>query len=387
MSHPVLLTMTRDEMLDRARALLPAIADRRAPADAQYDISKETVAEIKAAGLYRGFQPAKWGGLECDPRSVLDVQTVFAEVCLSTAWIFGVLSLQSFFLARFDERAQADVWGEDPHSLLSSSFFPAGQVSPVDGGYRISGRFGYSSGSSHCDWALVGGMVAAEMAGEPPHLRLFLVPRADYRIDNVWRTIGLKATGSNDLVIADAFVPEYRTYRPDPGLLPLTATSGVPSYYRLPWLQLASIMISNVAIGGARGAMQLFVEATKPRRGAPLPPGVPQNPALMSVIARVQAESDTAELVTRRNFGRFLEAIAHDEAMELTEALTYRVQLTGSLRKLLALVDEMQMLMGARGIQEDSLFARFWLDLIAARAHVGNDPAGPMAMLAGAMDL
>jgi 3-hydroxy-9,10-secoandrosta-1,3,5(10)-triene-9,17-dione monooxygenase len=136
----------RETLIARAHALLPAIAARAEEADARRDLPSDTVAEICAAGLFRSFQPRSWGGLELDPRDVLDIQNIFAEVCVSTAWIYGILSVQAFLLARFDQQAQADVWGKNPLALVSSSFQPVAKVSPVEGGFRIAGRFSFSSG-------------------------------------------------------------------------------------------------------------------------------------------------------------------------------------------------------------------------------------------------
>lgn len=380
---PIADVPSRDTLIARARALLPAIAARTAEADARRDLPPETVAEIRDAGLFRSFQPRGWGGLELDPRTVLDIQNVFAEVCVSTAWIYGVLSVQAFFLARFDGQAQADVWGKNPLALASSSFMPVAKVTPVDGGFRIAGRFTFSSGSSHCDWALVGGIVPAGPGRENPEMRLFLVPRADYAIDDTWRVIGLKATGSNDLVIEDAFVPAYRTYAPDMGLLPLPASSGLAPLYRLPWMHVFTSMVSNLGVGAARGALAAFVEATKVRKSGFTGAAASENPAFLSVIGRTRAEADAADVVAQRNFGRYIDHVAADAPMSLADALLYRSHLTGSLRKLAALVDEMLLLLGGRGIHLDSPISRFWLDLSAARAHVGNDPTGILGQLAG----
>lgn len=374
---------SRDDLLARARALLPAVAARREAADAGWDLPVETIAEIRAAGLFRALQPARWGGLELDPRIVLDIQNLFAETCISTAWIYGVLSVQAFFLARFDQRAQADVWGADPDALLSSSFQPLGKVTPVDGGFRISGRYTFSSGSSHCGWALVGGIVPPAAGREAPEMRLFLVPRQDYAIDDIWRVIGLKGTGSNDLLIEDAFVPDYRTYRPDMGLLPLPADSALPPLYRLPWMHVFTSMIANLGIGGARGALAAFTEATRTRKSGFTGAPASENPAHLSVIARTRAETDAADGIAKRNFGRFIDCVDRGEDMPLADALTCRAQLTGSMRKMAALVDEMMLLLGGRGIHLASPLSRFWLDMMAARAHIGNDPTGILGQLAG----
>ncbi len=372
-------------LLAAARALLPLVVAASDEANREADVLPQTIAAIKDAQLLRAFQPKRWGGLELDPRHVFDLQNVFAEGCVSTAWVFGVLSVQSFMLGRMDPLAQADVWGEDPDALVSSSFMPVGRVTPVDGGYRISGRFGFSSGSSHARWAIVGGMVPPDEVRQTPQMRLFLVPMSAIRIDRVWDTFALRATGSNDLVIEDAFVPAYRTYVPDDGIMPLPGSSGLPSLYRLPWLYVFGSSVSNLAIGAARGALATFISVTRDRQGAMGSGPSRDNPRFLSVIGRVRVEIDMVERQFRENYARLIEAVARDETLPQEDALLYRAQLTSNLRRLAALVDEMMLLLGARGIQRNGPLTQVWLDLCAARAHAGNDPSAVHAQLAGEM--
>ena len=277
------------------------------------------------------------------------------------------------------------MWSEDPDALISSSFAPVGQVTPVDGGYRISGRFTFSSGSSHAKWAVVGGMVPPDEARPAPQMRLFLIPMSDYRIDRVWDTFGLRATGSNDLVIDDAFVPAYRSYVPDSGLLPLASSSGLSPLYRLPWLYVFGSSISNLAVGAGRGALATFTAVTRERQGAFGSGASRDNPRFLSVIGRARVEIDTVERQLRDNFARLAEHVAQDRELPLDEALLYRAELTGNLRRIVLLVDEMMLLLGGRGIQRDGPLTQLWLDLSAARAHAGNDPAAILAQIAGEM--
>ena len=373
------------QLLNAASALVPQVIATRDEANRKADVLPELITQIQAAGLLRAFQPKRWGGLELDPRHVFDLQNVFAEHCLSTAWVFGVLCVQSFMLGRMDALAQSDVWSEDPDALISSSFAPVGQVTPVDGGYRISGRFTFSSGSSHAKWAVVGGMVPPDEARPAPQMRLFLIPMSDYRIDRVWDTFGLRATGSNDLVIDDAFVPAYRSYVPDSGLLPLASSSGLSPLYRLPWLYVFGSSISNLAVGAGRGALATFTAVTRERQGAFGSGASRDNPRFLSVIGRARVEIDTVERQLRDNFARLAEHVAQDRELPLDEALLYRAELTGNLRRIVLLVDEMMLLLGGRGIQRDGPLTQLWLDLSAARAHAGNDPAAILAQIAGEM--
>ena len=130
-----------------------------------------------------------------------------AQYCPSTAWVLGVVGVHQWQLALFDERAQNEVWGASNEVLISSSYMPVGKVERVEGGYMLSGRWGFSSGSKYCDWAFLGAFVPG-LDGKPPDMRTFLVPKGDYRIEDTWKVMGLRATGSNDVVIDGCFVPE-----------------------------------------------------------------------------------------------------------------------------------------------------------------------------------
>lgn len=382
MLRPVSQAPSAETLLERARALVPQIAACASETAERRDLDPRIVAQLREAGLLRGLQPAEWGGLELDPQIVFDIQNILAEGCVSTAWVQSVLSVQAFMLARFPHDAQRDVWGEDPDMLVCSSFMPAGQVGAVEGGYRLTGRWTFSSGSSHCGWAVLGGLVPPGEGRERPEMRLFLVPRAEYRIDDVWHTFGLRGTGSNDILADDVFVPAYRTLVPDAGMLPLPAASGLSDLYRMPWLYVFTSTISNLSIGAGRGALATFLETARIRRSGP-GEAARDNPAVRQAAASLSVALDTAALVSRRNLARLCDAAATGAPITLEEALLYRSQLTGMLRQITDLVDELMPMTGARGIRSDAPLCRIWADLCAARQHAGNDPARNLGLYAG----
>jgi 3-hydroxy-9,10-secoandrosta-1,3,5(10)-triene-9,17-dione monooxygenase len=373
-----------ETLIERARTLAPALAGRIAEADRLRDIPADTIRDLRDAELLRLFQPAAWGGFESDPRLFFDVQNVIAETCASTAWVYGVLSVQSLVLALFDMRAQADVWGADDQALVSSSFVPVGKGLAVEGGYRIGGRWSFSSGSTHCQWAILGAMVPIE--GGPPEARLFLVPRADYEILDVWHTFGLRGTGSNDIVAKDLFVPAYRTLKLDAGIVnvPRAQRPGAP-LYRLPWLYLFAGSVSNFAIGAGRGALAGFLGRARTRVSTMTGKASREDTVAQTTAARLHAEIDNVEATYRRNVARMMEKVEADEQMTLAEGLLYRTQLNSSLRKITALVDELMLLLGARGINLDTPLTRAWLDLSAARVHPANDPATSLMLMGQAL--
>ena len=144
---------TRETLIERARALIPVLKSRSEAATAARTLPKETIQDLQEAGFFRVLRSrSRYGGYEHDPQVFFDIQMTLAEGCMSTAWVYGVIAVHPFQLALFDAKAQADVWSKDDSTLVSSSYQPVGKVERVDGGFRLSGRWGFSSGCDHCDW-------------------------------------------------------------------------------------------------------------------------------------------------------------------------------------------------------------------------------------------
>jgi 3-hydroxy-9,10-secoandrosta-1,3,5(10)-triene-9,17-dione monooxygenase len=368
---------------ERVRALQPALRDRAAEANRRRDIPAETIDAFHRAELFELLRPAAFGGFEGDPRVFFDVQNQIAEVCASSAWVYGVLSVQYLILATFGGNAQAEVFAENSRALICSSLQPSGEVRNVEGGYRISGRWNFSSGSTYADWAILGGLVPSEGAGGPPEWRLFLIPRRDYRIDDVWDAFGLRATGSNDIVIAEAFVPAYRSVCPQLELVPMAdEVTDKPALYRLPWFYLFTGSVSNLSIGLIRGAVSMFVDTMRTRINGITRKAAKDDAVVGAVAARALAEANAAEATIHRHIEEMLASIETGTRISPRDGLLYRVQLTSITARLATIVDEMQHLMGGRGIRSSSPLVRPWLDIMAARNHPGNDPSVPSGQIA-----
>src|SRR5262245_34622602 len=200
-------TPTSDEIIARARAMIPTLLARAPQGERDRNIPKETIAEMQAAGLFKVLQPKRWGGYEMDIGTYFEVQMALGEGDMSVAWVYGVVGIHPWLVAQLAEQAEQDIWGTDNTTLICSSLMPTGVAKPVDGGFRLSGSWKYASGCAHCEWAFLGGAIE----GAPDDRRVFAVPREDYRIIDTWHVPGLKSTGSNDIAMTDVFVPWYRT--------------------------------------------------------------------------------------------------------------------------------------------------------------------------------
>lgn len=364
------------ELVERARAMIPTLRARARQTVADRRIPDETIAEMKQAGFFRILQPRRWGGYEMNPNVFFDVLRLVAEGCMSTGWVLGVVGCHPYELALFADRAQTDVWGEDDSVLASSSYQPVGKVEHTDDGFYLSGRWGFSSGSQHCDWVLLGAIVPPRAEGDAPDMRTFLVPRADYVIDETWDTFGLQGTGSHDIVVDRAFVPSYRTHRSADGFActnPGQAENDAP-LFSLPWAQIFLRSVSTAALGGTHAAIEAAVAIAKDRVSTNTGKASKADPMLMSAIARAYAQVGEMETTLAASFDAMMAKAGRGAALEMSERALNRYQSSTVVRRCADLVGDMLPLLGGRAIYMSSPIVQPWLDICAARAHVANDP-------------
>ena len=373
-------------LVDRARAMLPALRERAASCESECKVPDATIADFQEAGFFKILQPRRWGGYELDPQSFYAVQMTLAEACMSSAWVLGVVAVHNWQLALFDPQAQADVWSDDPTILISSSYMPRAEVTPVEGGYRISGRWGFSSGVDHCQWAFLGGLVPDPEGGAPDY-RTFLVPRTDFEIDYVWDTMGLRGTGSQDVVVKDAFVPAYRTHRSKDGFA--TTSPGLKvndaPLYKLPFGQIFVRAVSSSSIGALQGALDAFRAYGAERVSSNDFSKTANDPDAQAVIAETAAAIDEMKVVLLRNFDVLMAQAAAGCEYDLEQRLLFRHQSGHVLDRCAGLISRMFYSSGAQGIYRSSPLVRAFVDIHSGRTHIANNPGSVRRNLGGFM--
>lgn len=366
---------TAAKVLAAVQDLLPTIAERAARCEAERRVPDETVAALRAAGVFRMLQPRRWGGLEADPVEFYEVVRALAAACGSTGWVASVVGVHPWQLALFPDRAQVDVWGEDPDTLVSSSYAPTGRLTPVEGGYEATGRWSFSSGCDHCSWVLLGAIVM-DADGRPTDFLTILVPRSDYEIEDVWDVVGLRGTGSNDIVVEKAFVPAYRTLSfNDVASLrcPGQKENGAP-LYRLPFGTVFSYTIATPIIGIATGAYEAHVEGMRDRvRISYGGQKVSQDPFAHVRVARAATDIDASWLQLERNLDeemRYAEA-GEEIPMELRlRARRDQVRATERCMESIALLMKNS---GGHSLKNGNPIERAWRDASAGSVHAAND--------------
>lgn len=376
-AHPAPDSQLRQRLLDDARALVPALRERAAECARLGRLPDATIADFQRAGFFRIMQPARFGGYELEPQVFFEVQATLAEGCMSSAWVLGVVAIHNWQIGMFDERAQRDVWEVDSSVLASSSYMPVGKVTRADGGFRLSGHWGFSSGSKHCRWALLGAMVPPAEAGGAPDYRTFLVPVADYEIRDNWHVSGLEGTGSHDIVVKDAWVPEYRTHRSKDGFAgtsPGCAVNANP-IFRLPFGQVFVRAVSSSSIGALRGAAQAYLQINRDRVGLNDGKRAALDPVGQNAVAEALVVADESMLVMSRNFARMLESVNGGAPLTIDERIKMRFEAALVSEKCVRAMNQLFYGCGAQGIYRDHPINRFWLDINAGRNHVANNAA------------
>lgn len=288
----------RRDLLARVEALAPLLAANCRRADQEALIPQENLDALQRADLLALGRPGKYGGLETDLRTLLEVQVAIAENCGSTSWVAGLGNVGSFLLGLFPAEAQEDVWGMDKNSRAAVVISPAGSsVKQVAGGWRVSGKWRYASGSEHARWAVVG--VLSPTAGGKPDIGLALVPMTEVRIERSWNVTGLCGTGSNTMVLEDVFVPTHRqlSYQAAvTGTAPTPYDTNAHPLYRTPFSAIFNLCLAATPVGLAKAAVKLAV-ATAPKLFIPIV-GVRQSeaPSVQITVANAAGSADSAEL-------------------------------------------------------------------------------------------
>ncbi len=196
-------------LLTQTAALVPALAERESEACAVRSVPEATIADFHRLGILRVMQPRRFGGHQASFDIFSRMVETLAEGCAASAWVYAVLAEHQWIIACMPDRAQIDVWGDTPLAVASSSLAPRETARRTVGGWRLSGRFPFSSGCRHSQWAIIGAK-AEDAAGNTP-IRYMLVPVPQIEIVDDWHVLGLRGTGSCSLDVTDVFVPEHRT--------------------------------------------------------------------------------------------------------------------------------------------------------------------------------
>jgi 3-hydroxy-9,10-secoandrosta-1,3,5(10)-triene-9,17-dione monooxygenase len=365
--------LTASFALDKARQLATVFAERADNCEALRRCPSESIQDLFDAGLMRMMQPKMFGGSELGMSECLDVVLELAKVCPSTAWVFTNLASHSWTIGQLELQAQQDVWGSDPTALAATGLaFPCGKATYERGGYRVSGRWPFASGVDASTWMIVGCMTDSG-DGSAPHRRFFLVPKSDFRSLDNWHAYGLTGSGSHDVEVVDAFVPEHRTVSAEIFAAGQDLPGGqIHSHpvYSMPTFVAFAYFLCIVPLGAAKGAIDQFTTSMRHRASTYTGSRVSELSSVQARIAESSACVDFAETVMRRDWMELEALTAQGDYPSLETKLKWKRNVAFASNLIVKSIDTLMPAAGAAGLSSKLPLQRLFRDVHAASAHI-----------------
>lgn len=363
------------ELLDRVEQILPIIERNGPEADTERRIPEESIRALKDAGLFKITVPRRFGGYEVPVWTKMQVSAAVAAGDGSTAWVLTLINVCNWAVGLFSDEAQHDVWGENPDARVAGVLNPSPEVRRVDGGYEVSGRWPYASGSLHSDWAMIGIQVPNER-GEIVDEALALAPMSDLTIEDTWFVSGMKGTGSNTLVGDRIFVPEHRLLSTRKAIENVYATPHTDeTLYRASFIPVLTLVLGGPQLGLGKAALD-YVLSKAGKRGITYTVFGRQaeSTAFQVDVARAATLVDTAWLHMER--GAADVQAAADAGVALSPLARARVKQDTAygIARIREAIDILVSAHGAASFAEVSPLQRIWRDSATAGRHAVIDP-------------
>jgi indole-3-acetate monooxygenase len=368
----------------RARALVPLIEAAADRIEAERRIVPDVVAALHEAGIFHMLLPPALGGGGADIVAFNQVIQTIAAADASTAWCLGQQVASTQAAGYLDPKIAREVFGP-PHGAVAWGP-PSGATARVtDGGYIVNGRWRFASGSGHCPW--IGGHCAViERDGKPrlddngrPVLRTMLFRKERAIWTDIWHTIGLRGTGSNQYEVKDLFVPDaYTTWRDQQ-----SDRTDDGALYNVPLLTLYGIGFSGVGLGLARASLDAFMTLAAGKTGRVGRGVMRDNPVIQSEVAKVAGGLHAARAFLREMLEEIWDAVNKDGAA-LEQRARLRLAITGALDQSVRVVDFAYTAAASSAIFNGSPFERRFRDMhtvtAQGQAHMSNFESAGQAL-------
>jgi len=338
-------------------------------------LTDETVRVLKDSGLTRMTQPRDFGGLETHICEYFEAVIQVGALDGNAGWISGVVGVHPHGLAHGHRELQEELWSEDPDTWIASPYAPLGRAQIVEGGYLLNGHWGFSSGTDHCTWIVLGGMVVdgndTVIDPTPKH---FVLPRSDYEIvEDSWNVMGLKGTGSKDIIVENLFVPEHRVID-TAGLAEGTGghdpVRHESTLYRLPRNLVFSGVITAGTLGVAKGTLDTFVEYSRGRETRNGRADV--DPTLLAAVGAASADIDASILHVLSDMEEIWDQCDRGEVPSFEDRLRVRRNQLAASHRAVSAADDVFKLSGGAAIHLKHPIQRFWRGAQTALHHASN---------------
>ncbi|MBO0735739.1 MAG: flavin-dependent monooxygenase [Alphaproteobacteria bacterium] len=368
--------LTPEELIARARDLVPDIRALAEETERNRTISPRIIAKIRDAELLRTTRPREFGGFEHDAVVALEIALVISAGCASTGWAVNGALANGISFGHFPIETQRELWGGGADPFTCACFAPTGTAVPQEGGYVLNGKWSFASGCDHSSWIRLGAMIAPPGSAPPYEGAFFLLPISEVEIEDNWFVCGLSGTGSKNIIVRDAFVPDHRV------LLFLDTRSGnTPGaryhrnpLYRLPLLVLGATMLASTAVGAAKGALESYLEMTTGRRtrGALAGGGLAMTEfaTVQLRFAEASAAVDAAEMILLTDLRNSMQKLRGGEEITVADRIRCRRNQAYATKLAVQAVEALNASTGGYGLMLSNPVQRAWRDANAVARHV-----------------
>jgi 3-hydroxy-9,10-secoandrosta-1,3,5(10)-triene-9,17-dione monooxygenase len=355
--------------------LLPEVRQRADAAEQNRSIPAETMASLRKAGLFRAFVPRVYGGDERTLSEVLDAMTDLAAGCPSTAWVGALFAMHNIAACWLEKRGQDEIFGNGPDVLVASSVAPMGTLVPADGGFRLAGKWSFSSGVEHASWIIVGATLKSDSASTPPDYVFCFVRTSDVSLIDDWHVAGLRASGSKSVEVEDVLVPRHRIVllkTVQDGTAPGLAIHRQP-FYRLPWYPVFICAFPAAGLGTAITMVEGFRNYIRSRVDSFSGVAFQTTAGSAGRMAAAAAEIDAARLLFRRDVAALDRAAQEDRPLRPGESERIMYDAPFIMDACSRVVVDLYRGSGGKVLYESNPLQRHFRDIHAMTQHVAMD--------------
>ena len=364
-------TATAASLIEAVKGIAPIISEHADRSEREHRLADETVDAMKRAGFFRMCKPRSHGGLEVDPITAIRVIEEVGRIDVSAAWNLFLSSTGVPFYQWIPAKGVEEYLSGDPDSIIAGAVFPPGMAIPVEGGYRITGRWPFCSGCQHADWLIETALIydgEEPRRGEDgnPLQAIFSLPAADVRILDTWNTIGMCGTGSHDVVVADCFVPASRFGLLGPVKELREPLSG-PLYRFGHWLAVASL--PSVGLGCARGALDALLDLGSRKTPAYGASTLARRPSAQAQLGRAEALLGAARAYLFETVSRVYDTACRGEMPASREKIDIQLAASHAVESAAEVVNLVHQAAGTSAIRRDQPFERRFRDIHTLTQH------------------
>lgn len=368
---------TSEELVARAAAMVPGLRARADEIEEARKVPDDVIAMFKEAGFFRILQPKSHGGWEMNPIVFMRVLNELGRGCCASAWNLMILGVHNWEFGIMNPRAADEVWGEDNQTIIASSYAPTGELTKVEGGWRLKGKWPTSSGTDHGKWAFIGAL-ERNAQGIPVDRHALLVKREDYEVIDDWFTFGLAGTGSKSLMIKDAFVPDHLAHS-----MVEYELDDRPNNYLFPFSMIFYSSVSAVILGFAQGAVDVFIDQMRVRQDNGTGAATRLSPYVKDRLANAVAKVRSCRARLEHMMAYSTAIVEKRELIGLDDRIHYMLDMARIGRESEEAVLTLYKCTGARGLFKSNPIQRYLRDVLAGANHITQDADNNAGALGG----